>query len=190
MDSLILQIFNIVTGVAMLLLFLRFMMQLTQVDPYNPIVMSTVKATHIVDVFKRILPTVGHGRINLAALGLIILVRLVDLSGNLLLNDVTNIGPDRLAVELVFGLLGGFLQMCIYMIWASVIASIVMMLTQNPTPLVMLVMQMTEPLYAPFRKVLPDLGPFDLSPMVAWLVISILLKLLTKSHYFVLQGLA
>ena len=189
MDSLIPQIFNIVTGVAMLLLFLRFMMQLTQADPYNPIVMSTVRATHIVDVFKRILPTVGHGRINLAALGLIILVRLVDLGGNFLLNGITNIGPDRLVIELVFGLLSGFLQMCIYMIWASIIASIVIMLTQNPTPVVMLVMQMTEPLYTPFRRFMPDLGPFDLSPLVALLVISILVKLLEKSHYFAIQGL-
>ncbi len=189
MDSFILQIFNIVTGVAMLLLFLRFMMQLTQVDPYNPIVMSTVRATYVVDIFTRILPTVGHGRICLSALGLMVLVRLVDLGGTNLLTGVTDIGPDVLLLQLVFGLLEDFLWMCKILIYVSIISSLVMMFTQAPTPMIVLVMQMTEPLYAPFRRFMPDLGPLDLSPLVALLVIGALRFLLTYAHNFLLQGL-
>jgi len=40
------------------------------------------------------------------------------------------------------------------------------------------VMQMTEPLLAPFRRIMPDLGPIDLSPMVAFLAIIICQHLL------------
>lgn len=33
---------------------------------------------------------------------------------------------------------------------------------------------LTEPLYAPIRKILPDLGPIDFSPMVVLILINIL----------------
>ncbi len=65
-------IFGIIINVAILLVFFRFLVQLAAVNPYNPVVMSTVKATKIVDVFGRILPTLGKGRVNLAALVLIV----------------------------------------------------------------------------------------------------------------------
>jgi YggT family protein len=189
MDSLLLQIFNIVTGVAMLLLFLRFMMQLTQFDAYNPIVMSTIQATRVVDVFNRILPTVGQGRVNLAALGLMVLVRLVDLTGNHLLNGVIDFGPDVLLLQLMFGLLIDFLWMCKILIWVSFLSSLILMFTQNQTPIIMLAMQMTEPLYAPFRRYMPDLGPLDLSPIVALLAIAISINLLEQAQRILLQGL-
>lgn len=189
MDSLIPQIFNIVTGVAMLLLFLRFMMQLTEADPHNPIVMSTMQATHIADVFKRILPTVGHGRINLAALGLMVLVRLIDLAGNNLLSGATNFGPVDLVLQLVFGLLDDFLMMCKVLIYVSIISSLIIMFTQTHTPIIMLAMQMTEPLYAPFRRFMPDLGPIDLSPIVALLVIYIVRFMLAQAYGVLSQGL-
>ena len=53
------QIFGIIINVAILLVFFRFLMQLAAVNPYNPVVLSTGKATKIVDVFSRILPTVA-----------------------------------------------------------------------------------------------------------------------------------
>lgn len=189
MDQLIPQIFNIVTGVAMLLFFIRFMMQLTQADPYNPIVRSTVDATKVVDIFGRIFPTVGHGRINLAALVLLVLVRLVDLGGNNLLQGVTNVGPASLLAQLVFGMLDDFLWMCKVLIYVSIITSLIMLFTQTVTPFVMLVMQMTEPLYAPFRRMLPDLGPIDISPIIALLVIFVLRTLLANAYGVLMPSL-
>jgi YggT family protein len=190
MDSLIPQIFNIITTVAMLLFFIRFMMQLTQADPYNPIVRSTVHATRVVDIFGRILPSVGHGRINLAAIVLMVLVRMVDLTGNMLLSGTTGIGIDVLLVHLVFGMLEDFLWMCKILIYVSIFSSLVMMFTQTMTPFIMLVMQMTEPLYAPFRRLLPDLGPIDLSPIIALLIIFVLRTLLSQAYVFLLPTLA
>lgn len=35
-------------------------------------------------------------------------------------------------------------------------------------------MRMTEPLYAPLRRLIPPVGVFDLSPLVAWLLLIIL----------------
>ena len=52
-------------------------MQLAAVSPYNPVVLSTVKATKIVDVFGRIFPTAGKGRVNTAALALLVVLYLL-----------------------------------------------------------------------------------------------------------------
>ena len=71
-------IFGIIINVAILLVFFRFLMQLAAVSPYNPVVLSTVKATKIVDVFSRIFPTVANGRVNLAALALVLALLAVD----------------------------------------------------------------------------------------------------------------
>src|SRR5690606_6929823 len=78
--------FDIIINVAILLVFFRFLMQLAAVSPYNPVVLSTVKATKIVDVFGRILPTVAQGRVNLAALVLIVLLYFLKVFGYKYLN--------------------------------------------------------------------------------------------------------
>lgn len=58
-------IFGVLINVAILLVFFRFLMQLAAVSPYNPVVLSTVKATKIVDVFSRIFPTLGKRLVNI-----------------------------------------------------------------------------------------------------------------------------
>lgn len=55
-------IFGVLINVAILLVFFRFLMQLAAVSPYNPVVLSTMKATKIVDLFSRSLPTIAKGR--------------------------------------------------------------------------------------------------------------------------------
>ncbi len=43
--------------------------------------------------------------------------------------------------------------------------------------------KMTEPLYRPIRKVLPDFGALDLSPMVVLLILYILMNIVIPSLY-------
>ena len=74
-------IFGIIINVAILLVFFRFLMQLAAVSPYNPVVLSTVKATKIVDVFGRIFPTMGKGQVNTAALALLVVLYLLKIFG-------------------------------------------------------------------------------------------------------------
>ena len=102
--DIIAMIFNMVISVATLLLFLRFLMQLFAVDPYNPVVISTVRVTHVADVFARILPTLATGRIHLAALVLIVLLRLLELSGNSMLGLVAVGGSVELLVMTIISL--------------------------------------------------------------------------------------
>ena len=74
-------IFGVLINVAILLVFFRFLMQLAAVSPYNPVVLSTVKATKIVDVFSRIFPTVSKGRVNLAAVAWLVGLYLLTILG-------------------------------------------------------------------------------------------------------------
>jgi len=46
----------------------------------------------------------------------------------------------------------------------------------------------TEPVYRPIRKILPDFGGLDFSPMVVLLVISILQKILLPNIFASLMG--
>lgn len=43
--------------------------------------------------------------------------------------------------------------------------------------------KMTEPLYRPIRKVLPDFGALDLSPLVVLLILYILMNIVIPSLY-------
>jgi YggT family protein len=179
-------IFNMVIDVATLLLFLRFMMQLAALDPYNPVVMSTIRVTHIADVFSRIIPSVGQGRINLAALALIALLRMIDLSGNALLGGMTFDSPVLLMAMTVISLLKDGLTFFYWLIIASIVLSWVVVFTQSRSPYIGVVMQMAEPLLAPFRRIMPDLGPIDLSPLLAFLAIIICQKMLDYAAMSVL----
>jgi YggT family protein len=43
--------------------------------------------------------------------------------------------------------------------------------------------QMTEPLYRPIRRILPDFGALDLSPMVVLLILYILMNIVLPNLY-------
>ena len=48
--------------------------------------------------------------------------------------------------------------------------------------------RVTEPLYRPLRRILPDFGGLDFSPMVVLLAISILQKILLPNIFSSLMG--
>ena len=52
----------------------------------------------------------------------------------------------------------------------------------NYHPVLGLLHQLTEPLMAPIRKVLPPLGPLDLTPMVAIIILTIAENILTQAY--------
>jgi YggT family protein len=48
--------------------------------------------------------------------------------------------------------------------------------------------KMTEPLYRPIRRILPDFGGIDFSPMVVLLVIALLQRVLADVRFDILIG--
>ena len=50
--------------------------------------------------------------------------------------------------------------------------------------------RMTDPIYRPIRRVLPDFGALDLSPLVVLLLVGLLDRLVTTAMYQQLAGAA
>ncbi|OWW78538.1 hypothetical protein A7A47_13460, partial [Acinetobacter baumannii] len=127
-------IFGILINVAILLVFFRFLMQLAAVSPYNPVVLSTVKATKIVDIFGRIFPTVAKGRFNLAALVLLIILYLLKIFGVMYLSGSMPNSPVHLVILTFVTMIQDLIRFCRYLIFATIILSWVVMFTQSRSP--------------------------------------------------------
>ncbi|WP_273777402.1 MULTISPECIES: YggT family protein [unclassified Acinetobacter] len=182
-------IFGIIINVAILLVFFRFLMQLAAVSPYNPVVLSTVKATKIVDVFGRILPTVGKGRVNLAALVLLVVLYLLKIFGVMYLNGAMPSSPVHLLILTFVTMIQDLIRFCRYLIFATILLSWVVILTQSRSPYIEVIQELAEPLLAPFRRLLPNMGVIDLSPILAFLALYIAEILMNEVAKVLLTGL-
>ena len=69
-----------------------------------------------------------------------------------------------------------FLDVYTFVVLVSVVLSWLRLSPDNPV--VRVVTALTEPALAPIRKVVPDVGGFDLSPMLLLLVIQLVKRLL------------
>ncbi len=153
-----------------LVLMLRFLLQLTRADFYNPLSQFIVKATSpVLRPLRRIIP--GWGGIDMASLVAILVLQMVSVwlvlllthrpvgIGGLLLISVAQL------VDLVFS---------IY-IWGIVILAVLSWI--NPgvyNPMTNVLYSLTEPLLRPVRRVLPPMGGFDLSPLVVILGLQVI----------------
>lgn len=182
-------IFAIIMNVAILLVFFRFLMQLAVVNPYNPVVMSTIKATKVVDVFGRIFPTIAKGRVNIAALVLLFLLCLLKKFGVMHLNGLPLYDGVFLVVSTFVESIQALIRILRYLIFATIILSWVVMFTQSRSPYIEVVQELTEPLLAPFRRLLPNMGMIDLSPILAFLALFIAEKLMNEVAIRLLSGL-
>ena len=166
-------IFDIIINVAILLVFFRFLMQLAGVSPYNPVVLSTMKATKVVDVFGRILPTVGKGRVNLAALVLVILLYFLKMFGMKHLSGLPTGELPYFVLSTVFAMLHSLISILKYLLFAYIICSWIVMFSQSRSPYIEVIQELAEPMLAPFRKIMPNMGMIDLSPILAFFTLYI-----------------
>jgi YggT family protein len=173
-------------------------MQLAGINFFNPVVQSTVKATQFVDVLNRSLPKPAKGRINLAAIILLILLYLVKVSvlsnmaGGITIFDAhyKNLasGADSLLLGTLMAVTDGVLTFCRYLIFAAIIMSWVTLFTQKSGPFTEAIQELAEPLFAPFRKIMPNMGMIDLSPLLAILALIILGVVMTSVSLAVIGG--
>ena len=76
----------------------------------------------------------------------------------------------------IVGTLLVIIKIYYYAILGSIIMSFVMMFSgsMNPHPMLLLIWQLTEPIMAPVRQIIPPLGGLDLSPILIFLIIRLL----------------
>ena len=162
----------------LLIVLLRFVLQLVRADFYNPLSQFTVKATQpLLKPLRRIIP--GFGGLDLASLLLAVLVQLVIMALTLLLAYGTAGNPLQLLVWAVIGVTSLFLKIFFFALIISVILSWVAPGSYNPGA--QLVNQICEPVLAPFRKLLPNLGGLDISPIFAFIAINLIDMLVVKN---------
>ncbi|WP_165674180.1 YggT family protein [Metapseudomonas otitidis] len=165
----------------LLVVLLRFILQLVRADFYNPLSQFVVRATKpLLNPLRKIIP--GLGGLDLASLVLAVLLQWLLMIVVLLLMGANPLGAlPQLLVWSVISITSLFLKVFFFAMIISVILSWVSPGSYNPGA--QLVNQICEPLLAPFRKLLPNLGGLDISPIFAFIALNLLDR-------FVIGGLA
>ncbi|MCP3130190.1 MULTISPECIES: YggT family protein [unclassified Shewanella] len=145
----------------LMVVILRIWLQLARADFYNPFSQFIVKATHpLIAPMRRVLPSMG--RFDTASFVLALLVVIAKL---LLISLIAGGGFDIL-LFLVFALVSVVKKAGVLLFWMLIIRAILSWFNQGYNPIVMIMDQLTEPVLAPVRRIIPPIGGLDLSVMV------------------------
>ena len=161
-------------GFLVLAALLRLLLAWIRADFYNPISQFVVKVTNwAVIPLRRSIPAMG--RWDSGTIVFLIGVQIIELALIALVSGF-GINPIGLPIWALGELLGLTIMVFIVSIFIEIILSWV-----NPgsyNPMTDIIMRLNQPLLAPARRVLPDMGGFDLSPMVALIALQLLKMLL------------
>lgn len=150
---------------------LRFILQLVRADFFNPISQAIVKITNPpLKPLRKIIP--GFKGLDLASLLLAWLVLFLQVMIIFLIATASIPNPLAALIWSLFGLGGLMLNFYFIALIALVIVSWVA--PQSPNPAIMLLYQVTEPICAPFRKLIPPVGGLDLSIILVFLVLGVI----------------
>jgi len=165
------------------LVVLRAMLQASGADFYNPISQFVVKATQPpLGILRRAIP--GGRRFDPALLVLAMAVQAIVLGGLLVLAGYI---PSvlQLIIWSAVGLIG--LVVNTYLIAMVIMIVVSWIAPGSHHPAVRLVYQITEPVMAPVRSLLPAMGGLDFSPIVVFIVINVIQ--ISLRHIAVATGL-
>ena len=165
-----------VLGLYILIVLLRLLFQLTGADFYNPISQFIVKASNpLLRRLRRVVP--GLWGIDFAAVVLLIVLEGVRIGITALLIGRT----PQLAGVLVLSI-AELLKLAVYvMVFSIFIRAVFSWISMGRSnPMLQLLSTFTEPLMAPARRILPAPGGLDLSPIIVFIVLMLVLKLLVQ----------
>lgn len=156
-----------VVDVYVMVLLLRIWMQLTRTDFYNPFSQFVVKITQpIVGPLRRIVPSMGP--VDSASLLLAFLLMTIKYPLLLLIQS----GTVSLSLyNLLFGLISLIKSTGYLIFWVMIIRALMSWISQGRSPIDYVMFQLTEPLMAPIRRVIPAMGGIDFSAMVVILIL-------------------
>jgi YggT family protein len=169
-------VIQFVFGALIALIVLRVLLQWVRANFYNPICQFLYKATNpVLMPLRKIIPAWR----NLDIAGIVLAWLATALKLVLLYATVGQaLGVLGLAVLALADLVDFVLLLYIVLILVRVVISFVG--ADSYHPVVPLVMQLTEPVMKPFRRLIPNVGGLDFSPMVVLLVITLARVLVAK----------
>ncbi|PCJ30086.1 MAG: hypothetical protein COA99_18640 [Moraxellaceae bacterium] len=149
----------------------RFILQMVRADFYNPVSQFIVKVTTpVLKPLRRIIP--GFGGIDIASIVLMFTLVLIKILILLLIDYGSLSGLSLLTLSIITvksaaNIVLNFYMFCIFI---GIILSWISQGSYNAFSA--LLHQITEPILAPARKILPPMGGLDLSPMIILILIS------------------
>jgi len=167
-----LMLVNSAINIYLFILMLRFLLQASRADYYNPLSQSVVKITQpVVGLFQGFLGPVA-GRFDLATLAAGFILKVVSM---VIIFMVIGVGIPPIIGLLIGGVAAVANAILKIYFFALIVMIILSWVAPNANhPGAMLVMQLVEPIMAPVRKVIPPLGMIDLSPIVVFIAINLL----------------
>lgn len=160
---------NTLFDLYLMVVLLRVWLQWARADFYNPLSQFAVKATHpVLKPLRRIIPSLGG--LDLAGVVLAWLVALV----KFLLLTLMASGPLPWAALMIFSLVAVLKQAGSLLFWMLVVRAILSWVSQGRSTIDYVLIQLTEPLLAPIRRIIPPLGGLDLSVLVLFLILQAL----------------
>ncbi|KPQ21775.1 YggT family protein [Halomonas sp. HL-93] len=174
-----LMLVNSLINIYLFLLMLRFLLQASRADYYNPLSQSVVKITQpVVGLFQGFLGPVA-GRFDLATLAAGFVLKVASIIAIFMVVGVGMPPVVGLLIAGVAALANAILKIYFFAMIVMIILSWVAPNASHPGAL--LIMQLVEPIMAPVRKVIPPLGMIDLSPIVVFIAINLIDGLLVGS---------
>ncbi|TVP45935.1 MAG: YggT family protein [Halomonas sp.] len=163
---------NTLINIYLFLLMLRFLLQASRADYYNPLSQSVVKITQpVVGLFQGFLGPVA-GRFDLATLAAGFVLKVASIIAIFMVFGIGMPPITGLLIAGVAALANAILKIYFFALIVMIILSWVAPNASHPGAL--LVMQLVEPIMAPVRKVIPPLGMIDLSPIVVFIAINLI----------------
>ena len=165
-----------VLGLYILIVLLRFLFQLVRVDFYNPLSQFIVKASNPpLARLHQLIPNLWG--IDLGAIVLLLILEGLRLSVTALMLGHT----PRVSGVLILSI-GELLKLAVYVVVFSIFMRALLSWVSSGAhnPMARLLGSFTEPLLAPARRLLPATGGLDLSPIIAFIALMLVLKLLVQ----------
>ncbi len=162
---------DVIFGFVILIVMLRFLLQWTRADFYNPISQFIVKiSTPMLKPFRRFIP--GMGGIDMAAIVLMLLLKFIE---TLLTSSLSGI-PIHLLVILIVSITGLISLLLYVFIFAIIISAVASWIAPGGyNPMLNLITQLTTPIMRPIQRYVKPVSGMDLSPLVALLLLNLII---------------
>ncbi len=183
MAQVLLLVVNAVLGFMSGVLLLRFLMQYLRLPFRNPVGQFVVAASDwLVKPLRRVLP-------GLFGLDLASLLPAWGIQALLALLTLTLYGLDVGVLAVVLTAVVELLRQGVYLVIGAVIGVAVLSWVNPYAPLAPLLHGLADPFLRPFQRVLPTIGPVDISPLVLLLTLQVLLMFLDQvGHRLLMLG--
>ncbi len=157
-------------------LVLRAWMQVVRLPPYNPVSNAIFQATNwLVLPLRRVLPSAR--RVDVASIVAALLAAIV-----YVVAMVAIAGVDPLAIAPIIAIVS-LLTLVKWalnlVIWLTILMALLSWLNPN-SPAMPILYQLTAPFLNPLRRVIPNLGGIDLSPILLFVIVQVLLMIVTR----------